>query len=117
MNKRYNIKYSWTYNDDTDYVNGWPQHKLLGPCPICGTPTFDYGGGWRCNKSECYNSANNPIPNLGPRPAWWNSNINIGKDGNEFTAYKDDFINVQESPIGFGNTVQDAVDNLLKQLN
>lgn len=114
MNKKYSIKSTWTYGDGCDYENGQPQHKLLGPCPICGSSTFDYGGGWRCNKYYCFNSANNPIGNLGPRPSWWNTDINIGTDGDMFTAYRDSFVNLQESNCGFGNTVQEAVDNLLK---
>ena len=45
------------------------------------------------------------------------SSIIFGVDGNQRTAYFDDFINLQESPCGFGNTQKDAVEELLKEWN
>ena len=43
------------------------------------------------------------------------SSIIFGVDGDQKTAYFDDFINLQESPCGFGNTQKDAVEHLLEQ--
>lgn len=103
-------------------MGGWTHHELipgdhhryLGPCPKCGTATFDYGGGWRCFNYNCYNSSNNPTPNVGPKPDWWNKNINVKKDGNSWCAYYDGFINLQESESGWGETPNDAVMNLVQ---
>lgn len=89
--------------------NSQDWHKLLGPCPKCGVPCFDYGGGWRCQNIACFNHAGNSIGNLGPAPSWWDSGINVIKDGNEWAAYGPDFINIQESDVGFGSTPADAV--------
>lgn len=40
----------------------------------------------------------------------------LGMDGNKFTATKADFINLQESPCGFGNSYLEAMADLCKQL-
>jgi hypothetical protein len=107
--------FKWKYNDPCMYDNGKPMHKYLGPCPECGRPCFDYGGGWRCTGAYCQNSSTNPIGNLGPAPSWWNTDIKIGKDGNMFTAFWSDFINLQESNCGFGVVPHLAVDDLFNQ--
>lgn len=85
---------------------------LLGPCPLCGTPTFDYGGGWRCRDWYCSKSANNPATSVGSRPKWWNTDINIQLDGNMWCAFRDGFVNLQESNAGFGSSPQEAVEDL-----
>jgi hypothetical protein len=38
--------------------------------------------------------------------------INIKKDGDKYCATYDDFVNLQESPAGFGSTVTQAMVNL-----
>jgi hypothetical protein len=43
--------------------------------------------------------------------------IDLSVDGDKFTAKYDDFINLQESPCGFGDTQKEAVQDLLKQGN
>jgi hypothetical protein len=91
-------------------------HKLLGPCPDCGAATFDYGGGWRCLALYCRNNVDNPAPNVGPRPEWWDENINVFMDGNAWCATYDDFQNLQESIAGFGDTPSEAVKELKKEL-
>jgi len=64
--KKYDTgKDSWRHEESCMYENGTPTHKLLGPCPICGGRTFDYGGGWRCTGTYCKNNENNPISNIG----------------------------------------------------
>lgn len=40
----------------------------------------------------------------------------LGQDGDKKTAYAGDFINLQESPCGFGNTYLEAMADLCKQL-
>jgi len=45
----------------------------------------------------------------------WNS-ILFGVDGNQQTAHFDDFINLQESPCGFGDTQLDALEDLISQV-
>lgn len=106
----------WQYGRGTGEFtrSGW-SHKLLGPCPFCGTPTFNYGGGWRCNKDYCFGSVNNPIGSIGPAPDWWDTDINIGRDGNQFTAYRDGFLNLMESKCGFGDEPRKAIEDLRKQ--
>lgn len=101
----------WEYGEKMTGHNEW--HKYLGPCPSCGNRTFDYGGGWRCLEPYCFNNHTNPISNLGAAPSWWNTDINVAKDGNAWIAFKDGFINLQESEAGFGENPNEAVKSLL----
>lgn len=100
-------KAQWTHGQAMP--NSW--HVLLGPCPACGSPTFDYGGGWRCRELHCLFSAGNPVPNLGPRPDWWPI-IDVRMDGSAWCATFLDFKNIQESPAGFGDSPREAVKAL-----
>lgn len=102
-------KMTWTHGSRMPYDR---RHCLLGPCPVCGGPTFDYGGGWRCLGNYCSCSYSNPAPSVGPVPHWWNADINVFLDGDAWCATKDDFVNLQESPAGFGKTPREAVDAL-----
>lgn len=102
----------WYYGQPCHYHNGSPSNHLLGPCPICGTSCFDYGGGWRCNALYCEKSFTNPASNVGKEPEWWNEPIKVFRDGVLWCAVYDDFINLQESPAGFGATPRDAVNDL-----
>lgn len=43
--------------------------------------------------------------------------IFITLDGDKYCATYHDFINLQESPAGFGNTEQTAIQSLLKYTN
>lgn len=118
MGKEYSTgKDKWRYEQPTDYRNGTPYHKLLGPCPDCGSPTFDYGGGWRCcgsNERFCKRTADNPAPNVGKAPAWWNTDVNVYMDGESWCATRDGFDNPMEGSTGFGETPSEAVANLIK---
>jgi hypothetical protein len=107
-------KSKWNHGQGTDFKMGRAMHRLLGPCPDCGTPTFDYGGGWRCNNPYCNKSYTNPAPNVGPTPDWWNTDINVYLDGNAWCAVRDGFINLQESTAGFGDSPRKAVEDLIK---
>lgn len=89
--------------------NNGSRHIYLGPCPQCGGRTFDYGGNWRCCSYNCECSAGNPTPSMGPRPSWWNTGVQVFKDGSEWCAVESDFVNLQESCAGFGKTPRDAV--------
>jgi len=110
MNTEYKTgQATWTHGEKMQGYNEW--HSHLGPCPACGTITFDYGGGWRCMAQHCFNNASNPVGNLGPSPAWWNTGIQVMKDGTAWCAHDKDFINIQESHTGWGDTPQKAVDN------
>ena len=44
-------------------------------------------------------------------------NIVYGVDGDLYTAYRNDFVNLQESCCGYGNNHQEAVDDLIRQEN
>lgn len=54
---------------------------------------------------DCGNGVGNPAPNRGPRPEWWNTNIQVKKSGDCWVAF-------QESNSAFGNTPGEAVNNL-----
>lgn len=43
--------------------------------------------------------------------------LTIKRDGNMFFARLDDFTNLQESPAGFGSTIEEAVNDLAKNSN
>lgn len=98
-----------TGRDQWEYGKLYGTVYLLGPCPICGKPTFDYGGGWRCSDPWCSNSYTSPISTLGSHPDWWNTNIHIKLDGSQWCAHYDKFRNLQESPVGFGDTPWQAI--------
>jgi hypothetical protein len=106
---------TWTHGEKLYGHNEW--HSYLGPCPECGSRTFNYGGGWRCVETYCQNSPNNDAPNVGPSPDWWNTNIVIEMDGNMWCAHYDDFTNLMESPAGFGETPQKSVEELLNAVH
>lgn len=115
MAKKYDTGLSrWEHGQGTDYCSGEPSHKLLGPCPDCGSPTFDYGGGWRCTESNCNRNADNPAPSVGAKPDWWDTDINVYMDGDLWCATRDGFVDLMESPAGFGDTPHKAVSELMK---
>lgn len=96
----------WTHYDPLPGRDEW--HRYLGPCPDCGSRTFDYGGGWRCMAMYCFRNSSNPAPNVGPEPNWWNTGIQVMKNGNQWCAHGPDFVNLQESPSGWGDTPNEA---------
>ncbi len=102
----------WIHGEKWPGINDY--HIWLGPCPDCGSRTFDYGGGWRCIKSGCTRGTSNLAPSVGAEPTWWKTGINVIKDGDAWMAHYDDFINLQESPCSFGDSPQEAVDNLIE---
>ena len=42
-------------------------------------------------------------------------NLIYGQDGNQITCYRNNFINLQESLCGFGDTEEQALEDLLRQ--
>lgn len=104
-------KNSWTH-DTPVYQNGVAVRWLLGPCPSCGSVTSTYGGSYSCHKDHCQHNAEVFACNAGPKPHWWNSDIQVYMDGDAWCAVGDGFINLQESPAGFGKTPSEAVDAL-----
>jgi hypothetical protein len=99
---------SWRHGDKRGHGrDDW--HVFLGPCPVCGKRTFDYGGGWRCVGEYCSKGTSNPSPSVGATPDWWGTNINVMKDGNAWEAHYDGFTE-------FGDTPQEAVDKLRKEI-
>lgn len=70
------------------------------------------GDEWWCRTASCPESRNRESR---PFPSWWNTDINVQLDGNAWSATRDGFINLQESHAGFGDTPQEAVDNLLRE--
>lgn len=119
-NKKYfnpfNNKNGWYYGEKMKGHNEW--HSYLGPCPKCGARCFNYGGGWRCLDPNCMYSYTSSFSTFGPEPEWWqDKNIRVFIDGNAFFAVGADFINLQESEFGLGDTPQDAVNNFKSQTN
>jgi len=49
-------------------------------------------------------------------PEWWDTDINVQLDGDSWCATAEGFVNLQESPVGFGDTPQEAVEELKKEL-
>jgi len=86
-------------------------HNYLGPCPACGSRTYEYGGGYACVKMYCPRHVSNIVCNNGPMPDWWDTDILIYMDGDEWCAVGDGFVNIQESTVGFGSTPQEAVEH------
>jgi hypothetical protein len=43
------------------------------------------------------------------------NNLIYGQDGNQMTCHRNTFINLQESPCGFGNTEEEGYQDLLRQ--
>lgn len=112
MSKLYDIGSCSWYHGQPDRGASNPSAVLLGPCPECGCATFTYGGGWRCTQPYCSKSYSNPAPTVGPKPDWWETNINVSRDGDMWMASLDGFINIQESACEFAPTPQEAVDKL-----
>lgn len=107
----------WTYGDEVGklWFNGREfrrEIRLLGPCPACGTVCRSYGGGWRCQAPHCYYNADNTAPSFGPMPDWWNTGVQVFRDGSTWCATDVGFINLQESDAGFGDTPRAAVEDL-----
>jgi hypothetical protein len=115
--QRYNTGFhAWTHGEPC-YLRGkdWQGNaisKYLGPCPDCGAPTHTYGSSWACVNDFCGKHVSRIVCNNGPRPEWWNTEINVFKDGDAWCATGAGFINLQESDAGFGRTPQAAVQQL-----
>lgn len=109
----------WTYGQIIEWhANRTAARWLLGPCPKCGNSTSNYGSSYSCNDMHCRNSANVFVTSpIDPTPEWWAQDIDVKLDGNSWCATYPDFINLQESKAGFGDTPSVAVENLLSEDN
>ena len=111
------------------YLNKWkhdtpvgldlhgPKYFLQGPCPRCGSVTSTYGGGYSCNYHLCPHSCHQFAHSAGPLPEWWETQVNVMKDGDSWCAFEDGFLNLQESEAGFGATPHEAVMELISTIN
>lgn len=114
MATRYNNgKANWVHGQPVDYCHGQLIRWLLGPCPLCGSVTSTYGGGYSCHNDYCPKSASNFAVSAGDMPKWWNIGVNVIKDGINWCATYENFVNLQESASGFGLTPDDAVRELI----
>lgn len=86
----------------------------LGPCRACGTMTMERAGiGWRCLNDSCRMSEANASPSAYHFvPNWWDSDINIKKDEKQWVAFRDGFVDLQESDAGYGDSPEEAVGDL-----
>ena len=110
-------KHMWRYNQPAAYDYGRVTHRLLGPCPRCGFPTTEYGGGFSCNNRYCPNSSQRFVSHTPDKwPKWWDEEIFVKLDGSAWCACGEDFENLQESDAGFGNTPSEAVLEYKKAL-
>ena len=113
---------SWSHGDPVCYLNkGWdgrPLHIYLGPCPDCGSRTFDYGGGWRCCSPFCSRSYNNPAPSVGEKPSWWDMEEMILSQQGLLSIWKAVYSNPNlHRQFGYGKTPDQAVHNLIAYYN
>lgn len=106
---RYGTIVSW-------HPNRNPERWLLGPCPRCGSSTSNYGGSYSCHKPYCPNNSGIFVCSPDKTPDWWDGDIDLKLDGNSWCAYGPDFINLQESIAGFGDTPNLAVEDYRRQL-
>lgn len=116
-NKRYSTGLcEWEFGTAIrwDSWNHAASHWMRGPCPNCGSPTSTYGGGWSCHNDYCPTSADNFACSSGPAPKWWETQINVFRDGDAWCATEDGFVNLQESRAGFGKTPDEAVTELMQ---
>ena len=103
----------WVYGQIVEWHQSLiPARWLLGPCPRCGSSTSNYGGSYSCHNDSCPNSAHNFACSPDPTPVWWNTDIDVQMDGNQWCATDGEFVNLQESRAGFGNTPHAAVEDL-----
>ena len=111
--KKYNTFIDkWTHGDKY-YLSQNDRREYYGPCPSCGHRTTEYGGSVVCMAEYCIHTSNRQCINaIKPEPDWWNTDINVQKDGGEWCAFYDGFINLQESKAAFGTSPQLAVDAL-----
>lgn len=116
--KLYNTgKEKWQHGTIVDWhPNRVARRWLLGPCPACGSITSNYGSAYSCHNDYCCNSSNIFVCSPEPTPDWWNSEINVKLDGDTWCATGAGFINLQESPAGFGKTPREAVLELRKAI-
>jgi hypothetical protein len=103
----------WEYMQPI-YENGIAVRWLLGPCPTCGHITSTYGGSFSCHNDFCSNSARNYAVSAEAKPEWWGDGTQVFMDGDTWCAVNRDFINLQESPAGFGCSPKEAVIELRK---
>lgn len=103
----------WEYGKPI-FESGIASRWLLGPCPQCGTITSTYGGSFSCHNDFCSNNAGNYAVSAEPKPEWWGDGTQVFMDGASWCAVNSDFINLQESPAGFGDTPKEAVKDLNK---
>jgi hypothetical protein len=105
---------SWQHEQQYYYTSEHRHKKQwYGPCPECGNRTTDCGGSIVCIDDYCKHSSNRQcVSPIKPEPSWWNSDINVQKDGDMWCAFRDGFINLQESEAAFGDTPEQAVQYL-----
>jgi hypothetical protein len=119
MAKLYNTgKHRWEHGQPVAWES-WdrsPSRWLLGPCPACGSVTSSYGSKYSCHNDYCPNSADNFVCSPAPTPDWWETDIDVKLDGNAWCATGAGFVDLQESPAGFGDSPREAVADLRRQL-
>ena len=103
----------WVFGTPIEFRswNHSPTAWVLGPCPECGHGCTTYGGGWACAHPFCQHSVGYIVCNNGPEPDWWGS-VRVYLDGGSWCATGPGFVNLQESPAGFGRTPREAVKAL-----
>ena len=106
----------WTHGEKYYYTSAHRYTKTwYGPCPECGNRTTDYGGSIICVNEYCKHTSERQCVNpIKPEPKWWNTGVQVYKDGDQWCAVKADFINLQESYAGFGDSPQTAFNELEK---
>ncbi len=115
MNTKYDNGTSvWTHGEPV-YSDGRVVGNLLGPCPRCGGITRTYGSAYSCIKDYCPNNSGSFVCRPDPEPSWWNTGVSVQMDGNAWCATREGFINLQESDAGFGDSILESVEELLRE--
>lgn len=107
----------WNHGEAVDWhPNRVVARSLLGPCPDCGSMTSTYGSAYSCHNQYCHNSASRFACSPAATPDWWNTDINVKLDGDQWCAYRDGSDNTK-SKIGRGVSPRNAVNDLISSEN
>lgn len=94
--------------------------KQLKPCTISEHTVTDDGKGCECGyfvKGVSSQPGEVGLARNTGAMGWTDGNVDVSKDGDKFMAiYRPTFINIQESPTGFGDTESEALISLVSAM-
>ena len=105
-------------NDQGEGKCSVPMFMMGGPAGFCDKPAYGKRPPCRTFYNYCANREqrlDNKYDGYVPAlacPGHGGPSVRTFMDGDKWCAVNPDFINLQESPVGFGNTQQDAMKDL-----